>query len=75
MNNRKGFTLIEVLVALAILIIGILAVFLLFPSALRLARTAAERRIVSEDARSILGRARAAGAPNLMKDKFENTTN
>ncbi|HIJ64926.1 MAG TPA: prepilin-type N-terminal cleavage/methylation domain-containing protein [Candidatus Hydrogenedentes bacterium] len=71
MGDRRGFTLLEVLVALTILVIGILAVFLLFPGALTLSRAAAERRSVSEEARSVLGQARAAGAPNLMKEKFE----
>ena len=70
MRGQRGFTLLEVLGALTILGSALLVVFLLFPSALRVAKRAGERRVVSEAARSVLGQTRAAGAENLMENKF-----
>ena len=67
MNERKGFTLVEVLVALAILGVAIVAIVKLFPDSLRQARVAAERTIVAELASSKLGQVRAAGAESLLQ--------
>lgn len=67
MNERKGFTLIEVLVALAILGVAVVAIMKLFPDSLRQARVAAERTIVAELASSRLGQVRAAGAESLLQ--------
>jgi len=58
---RAGFTLIEVLVALVILAVGILAIMQLFPSALRQTKLAAERTTVANLASTELGRLRAGG--------------
>lgn len=67
MSERKGFTLIEVLIAMVILGVGIIAIFKMFPDSLRQARVAAERTIVAELASSRLGQVRAAGAENLLR--------
>jgi len=67
LNERKGFTLVEVLVALAILGVAIVAIIKLFPDSLRQARVAAERTIVAELASSRLGQVRAAGAETLLQ--------
>lgn len=69
MSERKGFTLVEVLVALAILGVAIVAIIKLFPDSLRQARVAAERTIVAELASSRLGQVRAAGAENLLNGR------
>lgn len=55
-TDRAGFSLIEVLVAMAIMGIGIIAVMQLFPSALRQARAATERRAAATLAESELNR-------------------
>ncbi|MBI5093206.1 MAG: prepilin-type N-terminal cleavage/methylation domain-containing protein [Candidatus Hydrogenedentes bacterium] len=67
MSERKGFTLIEVLIAMVILGVGIIAIFKMFPDSLRQARVAAERTIVAELASSRLCQVRAAGAENLLR--------
>ena len=55
-TEHGGFTLIEVLVAMAIMGIGIIAVMQLFPSALRQARAATELRASASLAESELNR-------------------
>lgn len=67
-RRQEGFTLLEVLIALAILIIGIVAVMQLFPSSLLQARIAAERSITAELANSVIGQVRAASAEALYKN-------
>lgn len=52
MKKNRGFTLLEVLIAVAILGIGILAVMQLFPSALTQSRIAAQRTVATELASS-----------------------
>ena len=64
-NTRAGFTLLEVLIAIAILVIGITAVMQLFPASLLQARMAAERTVTSELTNSVLGQVRASGAAAL----------
>lgn len=68
MNNRHGYSLLEVLIALAILMIGIIAVYRLFPISMREARMADEKVTAAELADSRLGRLRASGVagPTLM---------
>jgi len=65
-REERGFSPIEVLIAMAILAIGILAVMKLFPSGLRASRVAQERTIASELADSNLGRMRMTGVSNLL---------
>ncbi len=62
MNRRTGYSLLEVLIALAILMIGIIAVYRLFPMSMRAARLADEKIVASELASSRLGRLRSTGA-------------
>jgi len=59
MRRNGGFTLLEVLVALAILTGGIIAAMQLFPHALRQSRAAAERTAAANLANSELSRLRA----------------
>ncbi|MEA3364043.1 MAG: prepilin-type N-terminal cleavage/methylation domain-containing protein [Candidatus Hydrogenedentes bacterium] len=68
MNRRYGYSLLEVLIALTILMIGIIAVYRLFPISMREARMAEEKMIAAELADSTLGRLRASGVagPTLM---------
>lgn len=56
-----GFSLLEVIVALTILAVGILAIMQLFPTSLRQTRKAAERTSVASLARTELGRVKASG--------------
>jgi len=67
-NKRHGYSLLEVLIALAILMIGIIAVYRLFPISMREARMADEKITAAELAHSRLGRLRASGVagPTLM---------
>ena len=59
MRRHDGFTLLEVLIALAILGIGIIAVMQLFPASLRQSQLAAERTVITGVANSELSRLRA----------------
>jgi len=61
MHSNAGFTLIEVIVALTILAVSIIAILQLFPESLRLSRTAHEQTTVASLARTELGRVRAGG--------------
>ncbi len=65
MKSKGGFTLLEVLIALAILMVGIVAIMQLFPRSLLQARVAAERTITAELANSVLGQIRASSAKAL----------
>lgn len=60
-KRNSGFTLIEVIVALTILSIGIIAIMKLFPQAIRQTQLAAERQQVSFLAKTELGQLRAGG--------------
>lgn len=57
--NNAGFTLLEVLIALVILTVGIIAAMQLFPASLRQSRLAAERTVAANLATSELSRLRA----------------
>jgi prepilin-type N-terminal cleavage/methylation domain-containing protein len=65
-KEERGFSPIEVLVAMAILAIGIIAIMRLFPSGLRASRVAQERTIAAELADANLGRLRMTGASNVL---------
>lgn len=58
---QRGFTLVEVIVALTILSIGIIAIMRLFPTSIQQTRIAAERQQASFLAKSELGQLRAGG--------------
>jgi len=60
-RGRRGFTLVEVLIALAILGIGILGVTLLFPAAMRESRLASGETIAAMYADSVVDMLRAHG--------------
>ena len=66
----EGFTLIEVIIALGILLIGIIGVMQLFPASLTAARRASERTITSQTAHSILGQIRASSAEALFRGQI-----
>ncbi len=65
MRNNRGFTPLEVLIAMAILIIGIVGAFQLFPRALVQVRMAREQETACNLADSRLGYLRAAGGRML----------
>ena len=69
-DSRGGFTLVEVLVALAILLTGIIAVLVMFPQSLKAARIAAERSITSQAAHSVLSQVRATSADSLYNERL-----
>ncbi len=71
--HKDGFTLLEVLVALFILLFGIVAVMQFFPVSLLQARTAAERTVSSQAADSVLGQIRQVGAASLFNDQLPRT--
>ncbi len=60
-RSQFGFTLLEVLIALTILAVGILAVMRLFPMALVQQRRAAERTVIASLARTELSEVRTGG--------------
>ncbi len=69
-RKNRGFTLIEVLVALAILAIGVLAVVSVFPAALGNIRVAHQRTMAAELAEDTLGRVRMTGAAPLFDGAY-----
>lgn len=66
MKSKRGFTLLEVVVALTILSIGIIAIMRLFPTSLRQVQVARERTAVATLAKTELGRVRAGGVGNQL---------
>lgn len=70
-RNEQGFTLLEVLVAMFILIVGIIAVMQMLPTSLLQARMAAERSVGAQIARNVLGSIRAADAESLSTGAIE----
>lgn len=72
-HHNRGFTLIEVIVALTILSIGIIAIMRLFPTSIRQTQLAAERQQVSFLAKTELGKLRAGGVgPQLISWAADN---
>ena len=66
MKKTNGFTLVEVLVAMAILAIAMVALIQMFPQAMRMSRRAAEKTTVSSLAKTEMGRVKAAGVGDLI---------
>ena len=71
---RSGFTLVEVMVALTILAVAIVAIMQLFPRAIQQSRTAAERQQVAFLAKTELGKLRAGGLGNLLTNWASSNT-
>lgn len=65
-TDNRGFTLIEVMVALTILSIGIIAIMRLFPQSVRQTRLANERQQTAFLAKTELGQLRAGGIDGLL---------
>ncbi len=65
-KERSGYSLVELLIALTILGIGLMATLRLFTQSLDNVQTANQRAVVSQLAESYMGRARAAGAKDLL---------
>jgi prepilin-type N-terminal cleavage/methylation domain-containing protein len=66
-RDNRGFTLVEVIVALTILSIGIIAIMRLFPTSIKQTRLAAERQQASYLAKTELGKLRSGGVgPQLL---------
>lgn len=70
-RSQHGFTLLEVLVAMFILIVGIIAVMQMLPTSLLQARMAAERSVGAQIARNVLGSIRAADAQSITTGALE----
>ncbi len=66
MKDTRGFTLVEVLIALAIVAVGVIAVTRLFPQGLRASQVAQERTIASELAKGNFARVKMTGLDNLL---------
>jgi len=66
LRQNEGFSPIEVLIAMGILAIGIMAVVRLFPAGLAFSRQAQEKTIASELAQNSFARMRMSGASNLL---------
>ena len=60
-TRQSGFTLLEVVVALSILTLGIIAIMQLFPQSLAQSRIAQERTVVASLAKTELGKVKAGG--------------
>jgi prepilin-type N-terminal cleavage/methylation domain-containing protein len=65
-----GFTLLEILVALAILLVGLTSVLVLFPESLSQATTANQKTIASQQAEATLGDIGQIGADALYHDQI-----
>lgn len=72
-TDKRGFSPLEVLIALALILIGVLGIARFFPAGLEQARTANERTLASELADSRLSRLRFEGMENLFRVRSEYT--
>ena len=68
-RNTSGFTLVEMLMALAILAIGMVSVVQLFPQSILQMRKAAELTVTSETAATVAGEIQGMGAEALFDDE------
>lgn len=65
MMAKRGFSLLEVLIAMTILAIGVIGAMKLFPMTLRQVQGAHERTVATELAEDIFARLRTSGGRNL----------
>jgi prepilin-type N-terminal cleavage/methylation domain-containing protein len=72
MKENKGLGLIEVLIAIAILTIGVVAVIRVFPAAIRQQRVAAQRTVAAELARSEFAKLRSSSSEFLARQGLYN---
>ena len=72
-SGEAGFTLLEVLVALAILLIGLVSVLTMFPRSLSLADTANKKTIAAEEANQVMGEIGQQGADALYFEQIDPT--
>lgn len=66
MKPNGGFTLVEVVVAITILAVGLIAIMRLFPTSVQQSRRAAERTTVAMLAKTQLGKVKAGGVGNQL---------
>ncbi len=66
LRKNEGFSPVEVLIAMGILSIGIMAVVRLFPAGLAFSRQAQEKTVAVELAENNISRMRMGGAGNLL---------
>lgn len=66
LRKKDGFSPVEVLIAMGILSIGIMAVVRLFPAGLAFSRQAQEKTLAVELAENNISRMRMSGAGNLL---------
>ena len=69
-REQGGFTLLEVLVALGVLLIGIGTIMQIMPISLLYARSAAEQTVASQAADSVIGQLRQMGADAVYYDEI-----
>jgi type II secretory pathway pseudopilin PulG len=70
MKRNGGYTFIEILIAMAILIFGIVAIMRMLPIALTEAHLAGEQTVAAHHADAQLGRMRALGGEELYIDSL-----
>lgn len=70
-NSRAGFTLLEVLVALAILLVGLVSILVLFPRSLSQAGTANRKAQSADAASEVLGEVQQIGADYLYYNQID----
>ena len=68
--QSRGFTLLEILIALSILLVGLTAVLVLFPRSLSLANVANKKTVASNQASDTLGEIGQIGADALYYDQI-----
>ncbi len=73
-NKKKGFSLIEVVMALAVISIGVLPILSMYPSALKMTVKATENEEWSRVTMSILDYVKAKGYDGLKNDVTWNTS-
>ena len=68
---QSGFTLLEVLVALAILLIGLVSVLAMFPRSLSMADTAQKKTTAAQNANKVMGEIAQQGADALYFNQID----